>query len=517
MEKKIKVTTEEILYLAFFCMIFFAKGIGLYDGQAVFKAVLVLAGVFLFLKICIGSYSYKELLKMAVIVLITGLVYINSGDKGMLLYGLMIIGLKNVKLEYLLKAALVVWSIAFGALWMISLMQMDDIMYRVASKLGMEHIFRWSMGYAHPNVLHITYLILAALILLVAGEKINWKYYAGLTLGNLFVFLYSVSYTGVAIVFFMLLGRGYLQFRRKLGKLEQIMLSLLLPFCITISLLGPILLKGRVFDILNKILNTRLSLSAHYLKPEYLSLFGTRLSEITTPQWTMDNAYVFALIAGGIIPFALLCVTYVYLIISLIKTKQYLKALVALSLAAAGLTEPFLFNTSFKNISFLFFGGLLFSEDKRKNKKEICIFRKGNQEISIQLDQINDRWHCFKQRIKQNRGYVFSVIAAGAAAGIIIYNFAVKIPEGYVVRRSYCEDISEEIKLYEKDNPLYKEFYHMEDFEQGEEIEYFTGDIVWMERVRGSFMSFLIGALLGSLIMIVLFHVKKECRNDKKN
>ena len=44
------------------------------------------------------------------------------------------------------------------------------------------------------------------------------------------------------------------------------------------------------------------------------------------------------------------------------------------ALLAAGLTEPFLFNTSFKNISFLFMGAYLFEKGKPETDRLMIRF-----------------------------------------------------------------------------------------------------------------------------------------------
>ena len=51
--KTLDVKLGEILYWLFFFSLFFAKGIGLYDGQTIFKIILVFAVVCLGFKLLI--------------------------------------------------------------------------------------------------------------------------------------------------------------------------------------------------------------------------------------------------------------------------------------------------------------------------------------------------------------------------------------------------------------------------------------------------------------------------------
>mgnify|MGYP003524243047 CR=1 FL=1 len=52
-------------------------------------------------------------------------------------------------------------------------------------------------------------------------------------------------------------------------------------------------------------------------------------------------------------------------------------------------------------------------------------------------------------------------------------------------------------------------------FEPGDEIEYFTGDIVLMEMVRGYMMCMLIGGFAGSVIALLLVEAKRSIENAR--
>ena len=103
------------------------------------------------------------------------------------------------------------WSICAIVLSIFSFYRLEDTIYRVHSKLGMGHIFRWSLGFTHPNILHITYLALCAFIVYELADKYNWKHFILLMLGNGLVFLFSISYTGFGIVAILLVGTLYVK------------------------------------------------------------------------------------------------------------------------------------------------------------------------------------------------------------------------------------------------------------------------------------------------------------------
>lgn len=504
----IKTNVQTILYFFFFGILFAAKGIGLYDGQTIFKCIVVIASTSLLMKVSLERYNRVEILYIGISLTIAGISYMNSGDKGLLLYILLMIGMKNINIEKLLQFALIVWAAAFGSIWFISLMHMESTEYRVANKLGMEHIFRWSMGYAHPNVLHISYLILVALVLLVLQENITWRHYLGLILGNILVFLFSVSYTGAAICFLLLIGRGYMQIRHHITIIERILIGVVFPCYIIVSVLGPIMLKGKVFDIVNKILNTRLYLAKHYLTKEYVSLFGVKISDITTSHWTMDNSYVYALIAYGVIIFLSICILLEWLILSYLKQGKMTEIIVILTLLGAGLTEPFLFNASFKNIVFIFLGGLIYEKLQCRGEEKISIFKIKNIEIYIPVFDVRSRIYKIKETLASKKEWIILGGCLGGILALLWWNIYGRMPEGFVTERDRCEDISENITVYDGKNREYQNYKAMKEFMEGEEIEYFAGDIIRMETARWKMIYGIAGtgcgaAIAGSIAMIV--------------
>ena len=85
-EKIYTVKLSHLLFGIFAGSIFAAKGLGLYDGQLIFKIVLILAGISWIIKIFLTDYTSKELLECLGILVLGTISYIISGDKGLLLY-----------------------------------------------------------------------------------------------------------------------------------------------------------------------------------------------------------------------------------------------------------------------------------------------------------------------------------------------------------------------------------------------------------------------------------------------
>lgn len=493
-EKTLNVTLGEILYWLFFGSLFLAKGLGLYDGQTVFKLILIFAMACLLIKLCIEKYTFGEYLKILFIVLLTGITYMNSGEKGLVLCGLMLIGMKYVDVKRVFQIGTVIWATSFFAITCTSLFHMEDTVFKVHDKLGLGHIIRWSLGYPHPNVLQVSYFVLALLIIYVLGDRFRPKHALWLFVGNAIIFLYSVSYTGFIIFMVLILGRLYLYYRKKLCAFEKGLLFLVYPGCALLSLLGPLTIEGAMFRFLNKVLSTRMELAWRYMKPENYTLFGLRVAEITDASLTMDNAYLFAFIAYGIIPFVILSLGIMYVIYHLLKSDKYLEMLVIVSIAIGGLTEPFLFNTSFKNVAFLFGGAVLFGNVK--GKRELSLAAKWNKEVKIPVRFIDNVETIIKGILSfDKRKFIAGIIGAFILGGFV--QFFASYPEGYVFQRKECADITKDYKYYEEECPDYAGYKRMGVIEQGDEIEYFSGNIVKMEQSRNIIISVIGGYAVG--------------------
>ena len=484
-QDKVSVTVSELLYYAFFGSLLFAKGIGLYDGQLSFKVILLLASGCLALKLLLDRYTLSEYIKIGCVIGITGLTYIVSGEKGLLLYGMMMVGMKNVRIKRVFALGTCIWTVTFLATTVLSLFRMDQTVYKVHAKLGLGHIFRWSLGYPHPNVLHVSYLLLAMLVIYVLGDKFKLKHAVWLFLGNCLVFLYSVSYTGFAVFMCLLVGRLYLMWRKKLCLIEKLAIQLIFPTCVGVSLILPITLTGEWFAVLNRLLSTRMELAWRYMKPEYISLFGKKLSEITTENVTMDCAYLSAFITYGIIPFCCICICTLYAICYYLKKDKYLETLLFVAITIGGLTEPFLYNTSFKNISFVFMGGLLFETNSVEEYGILpsTITQKWNTMVELPVVML-DRIKEIMMHICSFRWNKACIAAICACLCAMIVGGTVEYPKGYVVYRKDCADLTKEKHYYLESDMAYQGFRRMKDFSEGEEIEFFSGNIVKMEKVR---------------------------------
>ena len=530
-EKKLdrnKFTLEEILYFAFFILLSVTKGLGFYEWQKLFILLIIPAFFFGLLKILMTKYTKRQWALQIILLLLTGIVFYESGEVGILFVMLTILGMKGISVDKVFRLGLWVWTICAIVLSIFSFFRLEHTVYRVSDKMGLGYIFRWSLGFTHPNVLHTTYLALCVLILYELGQRYRFRHFLLLMLGNALVFFYSISYTGFGIVTLLLVGGLYVRFRPRFCLFEKIVVNLVLPAIIFISFGLPLMLFGsslsKIAQALNFLVNTRIYVAYCFLTPECISPFGVRMSYLSQiqPYLSIDNSYIWAFIHYGIILFVLLILAYFALIVDYTRKQKTRELVLIICLLGAGLTEPLLFNTSFKNVTLLFLGGLLFRQ--KENEAEYYLFPKWNRKLEEltsslltklpikiwQLTEIPSRlgivWKAYHKRI-------LTGIAAGAILGIMLCSICYTQPKGYIVpRRTTDWREKESVYLESAKEPAYTEYRIMNYQDADTPMQIVEGRAVTLETVRYYAGSMLIGGLTG-----YLFCAGALIRKDRKN
>ena len=238
------ITVPEALFYGFFLLLSLTKGLGFYEGQKVFILLTTVALLLGFLKLFVTPYTKRQAVVQILLLLITAVMYASSREIAVLFVAFTVMGMKGISMRKIFHIALWVWASCAVVLSVFSFFRLEHTVYRVHAKMGLGHIFRWSLGFTHPNILHITYLMLCALIIWELGERYGFKQYLILMTGNFLVFFYSISYTGFGIVLVLLTGCLYLKFRPKFGLLEKTAANLVLPVCLILSFVLPYYING---------------------------------------------------------------------------------------------------------------------------------------------------------------------------------------------------------------------------------------------------------------------------------
>ena len=387
------IQLSEIIYLAYFTVMFGARAIGLYEGMLPYNIMLVIGMLLFLLKIAMTRHTFAEYLLMGTLLFISLIVYYNTGEKGLFLYFTMMLGMKNVSLKRVMKWAAAILSISFTVLVFLSVFGWEQDITYLNDRAGFGQVLRRSLGYPYPNTLFTTYIILMVLIMYVLGKQTKKELFmssALMFLGAVYIYIYSCSNTGLIVATFYLLVNLWLQLRKRVSVVEKVILLIAYPGCALISIVGPLVTSGRLFQIMDRVLHNRWAYSYYYLTTEPVTLFGTRFGETPNDNYMIDSSFLYSFLQIGVIPFLIVTALMVGMIVSYVKGEKRTELAIIISFCVLGLSDPFFFNLSYKNLMFLFVGELLYLQTSKPSwvhkgilAKEICVLKCGERSISI--------------------------------------------------------------------------------------------------------------------------------------
>ena len=521
-----RITLSELVYLLFICVMLFAKAIGLYDGQPLYNIILVISAVLFVAKLILTDYSGLEFFTVCALLLFSIITYLLSGERGILMFVAVITGIKACSVKRVFKWSAALLGICFVVMAALTQSGLVNDYYLVHYKGSLGYIVRWSFGYTHPIVMHITFIILIAFILYSLKLNLKRLRIASMILmfANIYVFIYSVSYTGFILATLYLAHNYLLAYRNSIQiktnwKAFDFLLQLVFPFCVFFSVAGPVLFKGKLFDLCDKLVHHRFVLSNYFLTNEKLSVLGHVLKTTPDANRSLDCSYVYLLVHCGVLPFMLICAAYIMLIRHCIVKRKYGELSIIITLVIAGVTEPFMFNASFKNISAFFIGEYLFEiTEKAVEKPSLPIFFKKNFSLckAGQHTLFFEKSAVLYRRITGNinsavrafnRNMILILIMSSFAALIItiIYSLAAVRPVSVLIPTADCPDGYESNPAYYTEDEINSD--DMNDvrilsYSPDKEMVSFSGSTADIEYIR-SLISCTVWAFAVSFIIII--------------
>lgn len=529
---QIKMSLQEIAYFGFFGILLAAKGIGLYEGMLSFNICLLLAFFCMGCKLLLTDYTIREWILLLLLGLISLAAYYTTGEKAVVITVLTVMGLKNVRADRLLKFAFVIWTVTFYGMVLVHIADVTDASILAHNKFGLGFLLRYSMGFPHPNVFHISYFIWMALLLYLfpmKGKKLGAVSFV-LFAGNVFIFLYSMSITGFLLVTMYLIFNIYLSMREQLNKAEKCLLQCVYPACVLMSVIPPLVFKGRLYDLLNKLLNTRMNIWKYYLTNFTPKLFGTKVWSPEDAVLSMDCSYLYLLYYYGILLFLGISVLFIYTIWRYTTDNRKAELAIIIGMLIAGITEPYLFNLSFKNLILVFAGDVLFTTLSEKAKRKgrgaerssiwmqkleqgLRILPWGEKEIVLfSIDR--DKWKkCYQEcwrvlRVKKKWLLVTGAVAAcigSVAAGMLVH-----VPQKIYVYTEHCDYVKGEgATLEEAEQEEGAVIYGV----RSEKLKYygFNGNMLTLEKARG-----MISWIFGAILLWEISFCAVLCYNQRK-
>lgn len=407
------INLDELLYLVYFGIMFGARVVGLYEGQPVYNAALVVGLLVWGIKIVVTEHTTCELCMIFGIIGLCFLIYYNTGEKGILLYMTMLLGMKNVGIRKVFHMAVCLLGSAFFTLVIASSLKIiPDILF-FSNRLGFGEVIRHSLGYPYPNTLMTVYIVLMALLMITLGKQ-DKKQLAIISiclwLGVFYLFLYSCSNTGLLVSTVYLILNYYFQTRTSISKLERSVIYFLYPFLVGFVTIAFPLLSHRnetVFQLSDRLFHNRIFLSYYYLTEEKWTLFGSRMAEkyLGDYRYMIDNSFLYSFIQLGIVMGIMLSVMNMYLVYKFVKEDRRIELAILISFWILGLSDPFLYNLAYKNILFLYAGEELYKWlqttkwNQNRQQWTILPLRKMEMRIPKFVQQIEGFYRKIKEMI----------------------------------------------------------------------------------------------------------------------
>lgn len=510
------ISIDEFLYYLMILFFLGSKAIGLSEGQWPFSLALIIGFSIAVLKIMITKNSIIEWILIIFLFMIGGYIVYSNGHIEVLVNLALLIGMKNVELNRVIKLALTI----FGGLFVLTVIRALLGFYpgyiAWQTKVGFGYgLFRYSLGFTHPNVLHVTFFVCASLMLLCSSStgKRRKLLRVGLLLANLYFFIYSVSYTGLIVTLLLIILDIIFSSKKKWLWIEKVIL-ILTSICFLFPLIGQSVLSGKVADYINSIINQRLRMAHDVFSVISPSLFGSNV-EVSSLGMNLDSSYSYAVHYHGIIIFLFFVIGYLMTMSSLFKQGRKKEFAIMFAIAVSGITEQYISNLSCKNISLFFIGDYLFNTYFVNIKtssltKKISLVTCGCRGIGV-------GWvHNLKNKINWYFGgtnyikCVFPALLVGGVACFLFVNSWIIPSHIYLV----SSNLKKEDNFFVYSEDMYEELEISDSLVVGKlanGVKVARADWInpIIEYYRGVASSLLWGTFLGFLLFSFLLNLKK--------
>ena len=382
-DEKTRNRIGEILYIIFFALLMGTRSLGMHEGTAGYTVVLLMAVSLFVLKLIVTPHTIIEYAAVALFMGIAALVYLHTGEKGLIVYFMTMCAMKGVGHRKVIRVGMVIASLTIAFRIFTGVFGILPEKYYPQYREGIGLMFRHALGYAHPNTLHMNVFMLTTLIIYsftVMLKDMDDEVYPAvkknlsliivslvLMAFNIYVFQYSGSRTGIlASAIYLIVNVLFFIWGCNLPC--KCICYAAYPVVCFISIVLPLILPDGLFDMIDrKIFTTRFSIARYFWSNNHISLWGIRLNNPDPGYRTygLDMAHLYLFLQLGIIAFITVSViTFVFVRESL-KKDMIAELAVFAGVMAAGIWEPFLYNLGFKNMCFVFMGAVLYGISSR--------------------------------------------------------------------------------------------------------------------------------------------------------
>ena len=385
-----------LFYYLFFAFCFGAKMIGLYDGQKPFYVLVGIGLLFYLIKLLTTKMSTLEFIFIAAVMGMSALVYLMTGEKGLILCMAIVTGIKGVDSTKLIKFSVIEGTVLFLIMVLLTSLGIVPDVHHITEKFGGQ-LLRRDFGQPSCNVTHTVLFVLISMAIFLYGDGAHlFKLSVFMMILNICCFAYTLSITGfLSITFLLAINLFFLKIKREFSSGIILAANVIFAFIILLSIVSPIIIKGAAFDFINKILNHRLEYGKYYLLNERITLLGSRFAPAPNTNFYLDNSFQYLFLQLGVVTFVITLIVLFIGVNGMLKAGDKGAFILFVAYTFIGLSDPFLFNTSFKNITLIFVGKYMFDYlaklGVRYGLKSRCIINISSREVPEILKRIKTR------------------------------------------------------------------------------------------------------------------------------
>ena len=360
------IRVRELFFYLFFAVMFGMRMWGIYEGKALYGPLLLLGFALWGISIFMTEHTVLEYLVMGAFMVLASLVYVNSGEKGLLLYFALMLGMKAINEKSLFRVGIVVGLAGMAVMTFLATFGIIEDTAYIQYRAPFGEIFRRSLGFPHPNTLSSSFTIIAIMIMYVI-DKSDWKkaLKTAVILGLIavYLFIFSGSRTGVMITFLCLTAMILVTFKKQIGLFDKIVVGAIYVGIWAISVVASLVLPDALLkklDSMDQAFFSRWVINKNFFINNRLSLFGIRINNPDEITNGLDMSQFYLFLQLGLVAFVVVSILWIVLLWDECKENRIGELVVTLCLLLMGVTDPFLYNIGFKNMAFVFMGMVLY-------------------------------------------------------------------------------------------------------------------------------------------------------------
>ncbi len=537
------ISYGDLFFYMFFALMFGMRMWGIYESKALYAPLLVVGMIFWAISAVLARHSLFEWIMIAALMALSGLVYIKTGEKGLILYFALMLGMKNIDSKRLFKVGVFAGMSGLICLtYLSSFSLIEDVAY-IQKRSLVGEVFRRSLGFAHPNTLSSSFAILTMMIMYIVGyenKKRVWRATALMSAVAIYLFVYSGSRTGLLITLGYLFLNLIYTYRKKTGIIERVVLILLFPVLWILSIVGPALATPDTIAIVRKIdynLGSRWDVGRYYLNNNSITLLGQRLNNQESNVYGIDMSQLYLLLQLGVIVFVVINILWLILICDEVRENRLSELVIVFVTLIMGITDPFLYNLGFKNLAFVFMGIVLYkyigkiSEKLPEALTRPVVLSDKTRELELPLPQVATFENAGTMKPGKFLAPVSFLIPVIMAVIAMVVYVATPSPDYVLSDRNSAEQSSRLIKglegscyseqeindiksqgnfvlNYTDENELMYVYYS----DESDSIPggHFSPNAAAMEKVRRSISIFFWGSIIGVFVIKLVYSVSQK-------